>query len=78
LNQLGALEGKADDDVKHRLEQMRSILQEALDGVQADIDDATGKMLALEAQINQDAIYFLDAAECATDVVLNDQLPNDR
>ena len=74
LIQLQALEGVANYDVQQRLEQIRSIVRDALNGTQAIIDDAASKMLTLEAQINSDAINLLYQVECLTNTVLNDQL----
>ena len=74
MAQLSILESQTNYDVQQRLEQIRSIVRDALDGTQAIIDDATTRMLALEAQINADAIKLIYRAQCATEVVLNDQL----
>ena len=74
LIQLQALEGVVNYDVQQRLEQIRSIIRDAINGTQAIIDDATSKMLTLEAQINSDAINLLYQVECLTNTVLNDQL----
>jgi hypothetical protein len=73
LNQLNALESKTTYDVQQRLEQIRSILHDAIDGTQAIIADATKRMLELEASINADAIKLIYRAQCATEVVLLDQ-----
>jgi hypothetical protein len=73
LAQLGVLESKTDYDVQQRLEQIRSIVHDALDGAHALVADATKRMLALEAQINADAIRLIYRAQCAVEVVLMDQ-----
>jgi hypothetical protein len=74
LIQLRALEGQGNYDVQQRLEQIRSIVQDAIGGTQQVIDDATARMLALEGIINVDAIKLIYRAQCATEVVLRDQL----
>ena len=65
--QLQALQAKADYDVKQRLEQVRSILKET-------IAEASERMLAVEKEINADAVRLIYRAQCATDVVLLDRL----
>jgi hypothetical protein len=74
LGQLSALEGQANYDLQQRLEQIRSIVHDALNGTQGIIADATKRMLALEARINADAIRLIYRAQCAAEVVLMDQL----
>lgn len=66
LAQLTALEGRIDYDVQQRLEQIRSILNDT-------IENAEKAMLALERQINADAIRLLYRAKCFTEVALMDQ-----
>ncbi|MBI5012679.1 MAG: hypothetical protein HZC06_08090, partial [Methylocystis sp.] len=68
LIQLQALEGIANAHVSDRLEQIRSILREALNGTDKIVQDATLQMLGLEQQINQDALDFLYKTQCAAEV----------
>jgi hypothetical protein len=56
LIQLQALEAQGNYDVQQRLEQIRSILHDAIGGTQDTIALATKNMLALEGQINADAV----------------------
>lgn len=74
LIQLGAFEGKLDYDVQQRLEQVRSILKDVIGGTQATITDATSKMLTLEEKVNGDAIKLIYRIQCASEVVLQDQM----
>jgi hypothetical protein len=69
LLQLNQLEGRADYDIKARLEQIRSILREALDGGEAALKNALDRMTALEKQINEDAFALIARAECAVENV---------
>jgi hypothetical protein len=64
LAQLAPLEGKANYDVQARLEQIRSIIREALAGGDAAIDKAILQMKQLEAQINADAIQLIYRSQC--------------
>ncbi|AWM06100.2 hypothetical protein [Bradyrhizobium symbiodeficiens] len=74
MAQLGALESQANYDLEQRLEQIRSIVHDALNGTRDIVADATKRMLALEAQVNADAIKLIYRAQCAAEVVLMDQL----
>jgi hypothetical protein len=71
--QLKALEGQTNYDIQQRLEQIRSIIQDATNGTQAVIADATNRMQALEATINKDAINLIYRGQCASEVALMDQ-----
>jgi hypothetical protein len=71
--QLKELEKQVNYDATARLEQIRSIVQEALRGSEAAIERAERAMLTLEQQINQDAINLLFRAQCAVEVALMDQ-----
>lgn len=73
MNQLDALEDKADGHVKERLEQIRSIMQEALKGGNAAIKHAEDAMLEVEKQVDKDAINLIYAEKCATETMMNDQ-----
>ena len=64
LEQLASLEGKANYDVQARLDQIRSILREALVGGNAAISNAIVQMARLETQINADAIRLIYRAQC--------------
>src|ERR1700744_2651333 len=68
LIQLTALESVANNDVKARLEQIRSIVTDALSGQRALIDQAVLNMNQLEASINRDAVNLLYRAQCAAEV----------
>ena len=70
LIQLKALEGVANSHVEQRLEQMRSILRDAIGGANEVIAAATDRMLSLEAQVNTDAINLIYTAKCAVDITL--------
>ena len=70
LIQLGALEGVANSHVEQRLEQMRSILRDAIGGAKEVLATATDRMISLEAQVNTDAISLIYTAKCAVDVTL--------
>jgi hypothetical protein len=70
LIQLHQLESVANYDVKERLEQIRSILKDAIDGSDAVIATATRAMLEIEGRINEDALKLIYSAKCAADVTL--------
>ena len=65
LIQLRDLEGVANNNVKERLEQIRSILKDVINGSQTVVDVALFQMRALEADINMDAISLLYRTQCA-------------
>lgn len=73
LAQLNALEKSANKHVEERLEQIRSIVKDALKGGQEAIDKAVVEMNRLETQINKDAIEFLYRAQCLAEKGLMDQ-----
>jgi hypothetical protein len=68
--QLRELEGIANYDVKQRLEQVRSIMRDAVSGVEDVIHLAMTAMLILESQVNQDAVRLIYIAKCQADVLL--------
>jgi hypothetical protein len=70
LIQLQQLEGVANYDVKERLEQIRSILKDAVDGSDAVIANATRAMLEIEGRINEDALALIYSTKCVIDVTL--------
>jgi hypothetical protein len=70
--QLQSLEGVTNAHVTERLEQIRSILRDAISGAEDAIKRATADMLALEAQINNDAVNLVYTAKCAADITLLD------
>jgi hypothetical protein len=73
MRQLSELEGKANYDVKERLEQLRGIVQQAIAGGQATIDKAVAAMNQLENQVNKDAIDLLYRTRCLAEIALMDQ-----
>jgi hypothetical protein len=75
LQQLSALEGQANAHVQERLEQIRSIVNDALSGQKDLLDKATANMLLLEKTVYKDAIDLLYRAQCAAGHV-NDELQN--
>jgi len=70
--QLKELEGIVNGHVTDRLEQIRSIIHDALGGTDAVIQKAIASMSALEKQVNLDAINLIYVAKCAADVTLQD------
>jgi ElaB/YqjD/DUF883 family membrane-anchored ribosome-binding protein len=70
LIQLTQLAGQANAHVQERLEQVRSILKDALDGTEQSIAKATSAMLMLEAKVNDDALNLIYTAKCAADITL--------
>jgi hypothetical protein len=70
LLQLQQLEGVVNYDVKERLEQIRSILKDAINGGNEVIANATRAMLEIEGRVNEDALKFIYSAKCAVDVTL--------
>lgn len=71
LAQLETLEGKADVHIAERLEQIRSIIKEAMGGTEQLLDKATADMLRLEVQVNVDAIDLIYRAQCAATETIN-------
>lgn len=65
LLQLEALRGRTDYDIQQRLEQLRSILQDVIDGTDKVISNAITKISALEQDIYADAIRLIYRAQCA-------------
>ena len=65
LIQLRELERDANSDVRERLEQIRSIVREALSGADGAIAKALAAMLELEARTNQDALRLIYRAQCS-------------
>ena len=61
--------------VEQRLEQIRSIVKDALSGERDLIERATEAMLQLEGKVNEDAINLIYRAECAVGHV-DDELQN--
>jgi hypothetical protein len=72
--QLQSLERVANYDVEQRLEQLRSIVKDALDGTQASIELASRRASDLEAKINKDAVDLLYRAQCTLETALMDQV----
>lgn len=70
LIQLQQLEGVVNYDTKERLEQIRSILKDAMQGGDAIIKRATSSALEIEGKINDDAVRLIYNAKCAVDVTL--------
>jgi hypothetical protein len=73
--QLQQLEGIANAHVRERLEQVRSILRDAINGSQEVIAKATQSMLDVEKQVNSDAANLLYNVKCVTDVTLLNTAP---
>jgi len=57
--QLQAIEQQTNYDAEQRIEQVRSILKEAIGGTQKAVDDAIDKMKLLETQVNNDAVNLI-------------------
>jgi hypothetical protein len=74
LIQLSTLEAQGNYDAQQRLEQIRSIVQDVIGGTAVTISLETAKMLELEAAINADAVKLIYRAECASEVVVMNQL----
>ena len=68
--QLEDLEGVTNGHVAERLEQVRSILKDAINGTDAEIQKAVSAMNDLEAQVNNDANNLIYNAQCVVDVTL--------
>ncbi len=75
LQQLSALEGQVNGHVEQRLEQIRSIVKDALSGERELIERATDAMVQLEGKVNEDAIALIYRAECAAGHV-DDEIQN--
>ena len=74
LIQISELESQTNYDAQQRLEQMRSILKDAITSGETVIDEVTNKMHDLEDKINQDAINLIYRAQCATQTVMMVQM----
>jgi hypothetical protein len=73
LIQLSALEGSANAHVEQRLDQIRSILNEAIDRENISIASAISQMETLEDSINDDAISLVYRGQCVAEVAMLDQ-----
>lgn len=73
LLQLQELEGITNAHVEQRLEQIRSIVRDAVSRTNDSIAKAEAAMRSLEDQINRDAMELLYRAQCITEVALMDQ-----
>jgi hypothetical protein len=74
LIQIKELEAQGNYDATARLEQMRSIITEAIAGGEDAINLAANKMDALEKQIDTDALNLIYRAQCAAEQVLMGQM----
>lgn len=74
LIELGHLEGVVNNHAQERLQQIRSIIADALGGTRDVIADAEKRMLAVEQAIYVDAKKLLYEVQCKTEVLLSDQL----
>jgi hypothetical protein len=68
--QLTQLEGVANSHVEQRLEQLRTIVQGAIDGTDAELQKAKTAMSDLEKQVDADANQLIYNNKCAVDETL--------
>lgn len=74
LIELKALEGTTNGHVQERLEQIRSIVNGAINGTGAQISSALDKMNEVERHINEDAVNIIYRGQCAVEVAGTDQI----
>ncbi len=70
--QLRSLEGVANSHATERLEQIRSIVKDAIDGSYDEVQKSIKSMRELDKQVNKDAMNLVYNVKCASDITFMD------